>query len=272
MKRLWLLGSIFALLAITKFGYDYFYFDAEARDRSVSEISTPEEEMPPLVQKLELPESAPKPPTILEVQQALSNLGIPVGEIDGKYGARSRQALCIWRELTGRQVNRNLPITIEEYGIVNFAKQWPGFNRPKGFKLPADFEVGLNISKTCQSAVWIKDQDHEEIRIMIASTGMPGFETDTGTFKVGWKVDRWYLSIIYPDGWMYRPLFFNNGQAVHGSEYDSYVHWFPASHGCVRMLGKDIDALWSSGFGNGSTVRVYGSWNPITEDPIPLES
>ena len=267
MKRYWIFGFVLVLLAAGKFGYDYFYFDAKERDRLVREITKPSAPIVALAQTLELPRPLPAAPTGQEIQQALADLGIPIGEVDGKWGARTRQALCIWRELTGRQINRNLPIELEQYAIVEFARNWQGTKVNQGFKLPNSFVVGLNINRTCQSAIWVKDKASKEIRTMIASTGMPGFETDVGNFKVGWKVNRWYLSIIYPDGWMYRPLFFNGGQAVHGSQYDSYVHWFPASHGCVRMLGKDIDALWAGGFGNGSAVRVYGDWNPYTQDP-----
>jgi lipoprotein-anchoring transpeptidase ErfK/SrfK len=77
---------------------------------------------------------------------------------------------------------------------------------------------------------------------------------------VGWLIDDWYESRSYPDGWMYRPQFFNMGQAIHGSSLDSAVHSYPASHGCVRMLHKDIDYLWANGFGKGSVVNVYGTW------------
>ena len=59
---------------------------------------------------------------------------------------------------------------------------------------------------------------------------------------------------------MYRPFFFNGGQALHGSSNDSLVKWYPASHGCVRMLHADIDALWDAGFGRGDRVYVYGAW------------
>jgi lipoprotein-anchoring transpeptidase ErfK/SrfK len=257
MKRAWIAGFLIAAVGITKFGYDYFYFDVDLRDKantvataspspspSASNSSEPMKPIEPLV-----------PPTKIEVQQALATMAIPVGDQDGKWGARTRQALCIWRELTGRDVNRNLPTLQEQYAIV----------AQEDLYLPKDFVVGLNVNKTCQSVVWLKESG--KFLITIASTGAVGMETDTGIFTVQWRVDRWYESIAFPDGWMYRPMFFNRGEAVHGSEFDTMVLPYPASHGCVRMLGRFIDGLWAGGFGKGDKVRVYGNYNPVTADP-----
>ena len=252
MKRIWALVAIVGLFAIGKFAFSYFYIDVNQRSVIEKELRFPTAPIVPLAPRIELPESSPAAPDALAVQQAFKNLGIPAGVIDGKWGQRTRQGFCIWRELTGRIADRNFPIEIEQRAIVN----------TKRLLVPNDFVLGLNVSKTCQSAVWVKDEAKSDLRIMIASTGKPGLETDTGNFKVGWRVNRWYESIAYPDGWMYRPMFFNRGQAVHGSEFDSMVLWYPASHGCVRMLGRDIDALWAEGFGIKSQVHVYGTWNP----------
>jgi len=270
MKRVWLVGTLIVLGAIAKFGYDYFYFDVNLNAKpSASASPTPSASATPT----ENPTTPPLPPTKEEVQAALADMSIPVGKVDGKWGERTRQGLCIWRELTGRDINRNLPTLDEQLAVV----------AQESLVLPKDFVVGLNINRTCQSAVWVKSlpgadatksanysaaaSNKPDYVITIASTGRPGLETDVGTFKVQWRVDRWYESIAYPDGWMYRPMFFNRGQAVHGSEFDLWVYPYPASHGCVRMLGAFIDSLWANGFGNGSTVRVYGTWSAATYDP-----
>lgn len=254
MKRVWLVGVLIALGAVAKFGYDYFYFDQSLNHKPVP---IPSVSASPSATPSEDPTAPVIPPTKEEVQAALADMSIPVGKVDGKWGERTRQGLCIWRELTGRDINRNLPTMDEQFAVV----------AQETLNLPKDFVVGLNINRTCQSAVWVKSNDFKDYQITIASTGRPGLETDVGVFKVQWRVDRWYESIAYPDGWMYRPMFFNKGQAVHGSEFDLWVYPYPASHGCVRMLGAFIDSLWANGFGNGSTVRVYGTWSPITSDP-----
>lgn len=97
-------------------------------------------------------------------------------------------------------------------------------------------------------------------RVMKVSSGQAAFPTDPGKHAVDWSVDRWWQSTIYPDGKMYRPIFFNRGQALHGSATDDLVKWYPASHGCVRMLHADIDALWDGGFGRQQIVYIYGTW------------
>lgn len=254
MKRVWVVGVIIALLSAAKFGYDYFYFDQSLNHKPEPFASTTPTPTPT---PTETPTAAPLPPTNEEIQIALQDMKIPVGKIDGKFGLRTRQAICIWRELTGRDVNRNLPTQDEQYAIV----------AQEDLMLPTDFVVGLNINKACQSAVWVRNSDRKWFEITTASTGRPGLETDTGIFKVQWRVNRCYESIAYPDGWMYRPLFFNKGQAVHGSEFDAWVQPYPASHGCVRMLGAFMDSLWANGFGNGSVVRVYGTWSAVVTDP-----
>lgn len=274
MKRVWLVGVLMALGAVAKFGYDYFYFDVNLNGLPSASASPSVSASPSASDSPEVTPSAPAlPPTKEEVQAALADMSIPVGKIDGKWGDRTRQGICIWRELTGRDINRNLPTLDEQFAIVAQEK----------LLLPRDFVIGLNINRTCQSAVWVKslpvsgdslsvnnietESVQPDFEITIASTGRLGLETDLGIFKVQWRVNRWYESIAYPDGWMYRPLFFNKGQAIHGSEFDSWVYPYPASHGCVRMLGDFMDQLWAAGFGNGSLVRVYGTWSAAVTDP-----
>jgi hypothetical protein len=272
MKRIWLVGILITLLSFAKFGYEYFYFDTSLNHKPVPVIvPSPTKSIAP--EPSQSPTAKPLPPTNEEIQIALNNLKIPIGKIDGKFGDRSRQAFCIWRELTGRDVSRSLPTLDERYAMV----------AQENMVLPKDFIIGLNVNRTCQSAVWVKSvkgaspmnlggsiiQSINEIdfEITLASTGKPGMETDLGNYQTTWSVNRWYESIAYPDGWMYRPIFFNKGQAVHGSEYDAWVYPFPASHGCVRMLGAFIDSLWAAGFQNGGQVRIYGAWNSQIIDP-----
>ena len=97
-------------------------------------------------------------------------------------------------------------------------------------------------------------------RVMKVSSGQAAFPTVPGKHAVDWSVNRWWQSTIYPDGKMYRPFFFHRGQALHGSSTDDLVKWYPASHGCVRMLHADIDALWHAGFGKQQIVYLYGTW------------
>jgi lipoprotein-anchoring transpeptidase ErfK/SrfK len=126
--------------------------------------------------------------------------------------------------------------------------------------LPKTMKLGLNVNLTCQTAIWKRSTPGEEIEIWKVSTGREEFETVPGRFKVGWLVDGWYESRKYPEGWMYRPQFFNGGQAIHGTRDADAVHSYPASHGCVRMKRANIDYLWANGFAIDPRVNVYGRW------------
>jgi lipoprotein-anchoring transpeptidase ErfK/SrfK len=57
----------------------------------------------------------------------------------------------------------------------------------------------------------------------------------------------WHDSLTYPaaednplNGNMYRPLYFDGGQAIHGA---NNVPRSPASHGCARLSVADMDTL-----------------------------
>ena len=186
----------------------------------------------------------------LSLERNLHRLGIPTGKVDGIYDGQTQRAMCIWRELTGRGKSRALPKGTDYIDVADTENLFPTTQQ----------HLGLNINLTCQAAYWLREDEANPIEIFKASTGRAEFPTDPGDYKVRWTIDRWYESKQFPDGWMYRPMFFNEGQALHGSQTDSMVHSYPASHGCVRMLHKDIDFLWREGFGTGSIVHVYGRW------------
>lgn len=214
------------------------------------------------------------------VEHAFVAMGLPITVPDKVWDRDTGRATCIWRELTGREPVRSWPTLAEIPEILATAQLPPA----------ANMVLGLNISVTCQAAVWVRlatapdsglpafaDETSPEwgnvpdttttpqrrvVAVMPVSTGMPdSYPTRVGLHRVSWTVDRWWQSTIYADGKMYRPMFFAKGQALHGSSSDTLVKWYPASHGCVRMLHKDIDALWAGGFGRGDKVRVYGEWN-----------
>lgn len=188
----------------------------------------------------------------LSMERTLHRLKIPTGKVDGVIDGQTRRALCVWRELSGQDFHRSLPTRTDLYEISKTEILFPTTN----------MSLGLNINLKCQSAVWIQEDIEEPVKVFKVSSGRATFETIPGSFKVGWLIDDWYESRTYPEGWMYRPQFFNAGQAIHGSLEDSMVHSYPASHGCLRMVRKDIDFLWSIGFGRGSAIKIYEKWVP----------
>jgi hypothetical protein len=184
------------------------------------------------------------------MEKALWRLKIPTGKVDGAFDGQTRRALCIWRELTGRDFNRSLPSAQEIVDVTYTQDLFP----------TTAMQVGLNVNLKCQSAIWVQEDSQEPLKIFKVSTGRATFETISGQYTIGWLIDDWYESRTYPEGWMYRPQFFNAGQAIHGSLEDSMVHSYPASHGCIRMVRKDIDFLWATGYGRYSAINIYEKW------------
>ena len=237
LKRIGQIISVILVIVLANFSFKYLYPDQFERF------------FEPIPNKIE--SSITIEPNEFNVEVALMRLGIPTGVVDGVWDERSKQGFCIWRELTGRDINRDNPELAEQVANVETTQ----------LKLDKDFIVGVNVNKACQSAIWAKDATMHNFEIFTVSTGVEPGGTDVGTWSVTWQVNRWYESVQIPDGWMYKPIFFAyKGQAFHGSEKDSFVHWYPASHGCVRMLHADIEKLWAANFDVGDLVRVYGKW------------
>jgi hypothetical protein len=190
-------------------------------------------------------------PSRRAVEAALSRLGLPGGSADGRYDTLTRRAVCAWRTVTGRPASRALPSAAEARAIVATGAL-PGAGQA--------MVTGLNVSITCQVVFWVGgDRDYR--RIMAGTTGIPRtYGTRVGVHRIFVTHRVWRTSTIYPEARMYKPMQFSGGQALHGSATDRLVKPFPASHGCVRMLHRDIDALQSGGVGNGTLVRVFGRW------------
>jgi hypothetical protein len=204
------------------------------------------------------PKPAPKPkpaggatPDRRAVEAALARLGLPGGAVDGRYDALTRRATCTWRTVTGRTASRALPSAAEARAIVATGGL-PGAS--------SAMVTGVNVSITCQAVFWV-GTDRSYRRIMPGTTGIPGqYSTRLGVHRIFVTHRVWRTSTIYPEARMYKPMQFSGGQALHGSATDRLVKSSPASHGCVRMLHRDIDALQSGGVGNGTLVRVFGRW------------
>ena len=178
-------------------------------------------------------------------------LGIPKVEWPGVASGETARAVCVARELSGMKPRRSNPSPA-------LRAKWMG---TKPFrKAPKGMVDGVNVDITCQAAYFVKRG--KILRAVPVSTGRAAFPTGRGTYRIYRGVNGTETSLQFPDDhWnMYRSLYFNGGEALHGSWSDEYVLTYPDSHGCVRMLHRDVDWLWSNGWTVGTTVRVYGSW------------
>jgi hypothetical protein len=75
------------------------------------------------------------------------------------------------------------------------------------------------------------------------STGMPGFETPIGIFKVYKKIRGYHKVVGKPwHGTMYNPVYFDVCAALHGS---SLMPRKTSSHGCCHLYNSDADWLYA---------------------------
>jgi lipoprotein-anchoring transpeptidase ErfK/SrfK len=187
-------------------------------------------------------------PTYL-VERKLRSLGVPVGEADGNADARTYQALCAWRDITGRTPSRDGLGPSLTRSILS-ARHLPR---------PARSD-GIYVDKTCQMLFQVVDRKYR--RIVWASTGKPGFDTPVGTGAVFRKLKGPIESTLYPEAYMYDPMFFftaRPGIALHGSASNSLVLPYPASHGCIRVWRPAIHRIFDE-TPLGTKVKVYGTY------------
>jgi hypothetical protein len=220
--------------------------------------------------------------TGVEAQQEQLNvlfagLGIEPLVVDGISGPVTRQRLCAARLALG------LP--------PSTADMEPGSGEEELLlstqALPVPYtsailsERWILIDRTCQ--IMFVGRGAVALDFVFAtSTGKPGFGTRdqdrTAAFRYNPVLHNngWHNSSLYPvaadnplNGNMYRPLYFDGGQAIHGA---NNVPRSPASAGCARLRVADQDALvaWLGldGIGGptndpdriGVTVNVQGTW------------
>jgi lipoprotein-anchoring transpeptidase ErfK/SrfK len=126
--------------------------------------------------------------------------------------------------------------------------------------------VDVNLSKQLTTVM----DGTSPVRVIYVTTGMPGFDTPTGTFHVLFRVedermtsDGLGIPVDNPDGYdlshvMYTQYFTNQGHALHDNYWrpDSVFGSQRTSHGCVGMELDDAYFLW--GFlNNGSRVVIH---------------
>ncbi len=225
---------------------------------SVSQTPDPTVELAPTPLPTETPAATPvvaakpKTPKPRAVERKLHRLGLPVGAVNKAYDMYSNRAFCAWRELTGRTPSHGGLKKSEKRDLVTTSM----------FLIPNYMVTGMNVSLKCQVNYWIDENKagYRYVRgVFPVSSGMNGW-TPTGRYSISHQIDGWHESTQFEGAMMYRPKYFNGGIALHGSISDSLVLPWPASHGCVRMLHKDMDTLWKQGVNPGTPVLVYGSY------------
>ena len=203
--------------------------------------------------------------------------------VDGVSGPVTRQRLCAARAALGLDVTRDdmEPESPEEATLL------AAESLVSPFTTALLSERWILIDRTCQ-VLFTGEADRGIVHVFPTSTGSEGFETRDQDRSRVYRFDPslenggWHNSTDYPvpednplNGNMYKPLYFDGGQAIHGA---NNVPTTPQSKGCARLSPANQDALiaWlgladASGPTNDSgrinaTVNVRGSY----ADPAPL--
>lgn len=195
---------------------------------------------------------APSVEVVMSQQAKLNEIFAPYSlfelAIDGDSGPLTRQMLCAARLGLGLPVTTNhlIPGTDEEEIIMAATD----LSLPVG--APTSAAKWIVIDKTCQVLV-AGEGDRELVDIYPTSTGTAGYPTQNLGATPAYRYDPapdnagWHDSTNFPsaiddpqNGNMYKPIYFNGGQAIHGA---NYVPPTPRSKGCARTFPGHQDQL-----------------------------
>jgi len=182
-----------------------------------------------------------------KLNELLVPYGFPEMPVDGVSGPVTQRALCASRLALGLPVNRaDMTPGSDEEQLLLATTVLP---------IPANVATDgrwIFIDLTCQILLTGEGPDRL-INVFPTSTGEPEYETRlqerTRAFRFDPALDNggWHESTDYPvpednplNGNMYKPLYFDNGQAIHGA---NNVPTSPQSKGCARLKPADHDRL-----------------------------
>jgi L,D-transpeptidase catalytic domain len=218
-----------------------------------------------------------------KLNELFAGLGIRDLLVDGISGPVTRQRLCAARLGLGLPVSTAdmVPGSDEEIWMMaapSLAVPWTSATLSERWVL---------IDQTCQ-IMFVGAGTGELAFVFPTSTGEAGHETrpqdrsPVTRFNPALDNGGWHNSSVYPvaednplNGNMYKPLYFDRGQAIHGA---NNVPTSPQSKGCARLRVEDQDKLlgWlglggptSSSRAINLTVNVQGAYNPTPAPPPP---
>lgn len=175
---------------------------------------------------------------VTRLQQRLVALHYDAGSVDGRFGYNTLHAVYAFQKVQRIGVDGIVgPVTWSRLAtpVVPVARHRLS---------TAAVEVDLTrrvVYLTKGGAV---------TRILDASPGKASTPTPTGAFSITRRIDGWRHSSL---GLLWRPNYFHNGVALHGS---TSVPTYAASHGCVRLTVPAMNRIWSS-LHIGERVYVY---------------
>ena len=184
----------------------------------------------------------------VKLNELFAGYGIRELTVDGISGPVTRQRLCAFRLAVG------LPVSTQDMlrGSAEEQQLMATELLPIPYTTAILSERWVLIDATCQIMFVGAGTEHLQF-VFPTSTGVPEFPTRAQNRSRVFKYNSashnggWHDSLTYPaaednplNGNMYRPLYFDGGQAIHGA---NNVPRSPASHGCARLRVDDMDSL-----------------------------
>jgi hypothetical protein len=214
-----------------------------------------------------------------KLNELFAGYGIRELLVDGVSGPVTRQRLCAFRLAAGLPVSATDMVAGSEEEQILMAT--PALPIPFTSAILA--ERWVLIDRTCQ-IMFVGEGTQRLTFVFPTSTGMSGFETRDQLRSRAFKFNPalgnggWHDSLTYPaaednplNGNMYKPLYFDRGQAIHGA---NNVPTTPQSKGCARLRVEHMDMLiaWLGLADAGGpvhnrdrinvAVNVQGGWIP----------
>ena len=176
-------------------------------------------------------------PEVAALQQRLIDLGFWIPGADGNYGSVTGQAVMAFQKTAGLSRDGIAgPATLSALQTAV-----PPTPREGGDHIEVDLERQLMFVVRGGSTF-----------VFNTSTGRSGWRTPPGRFQITRQIDGVRKA---PLGDLYRPKYFHEGIALHGSPS---IPGHPASHGCARLHDAVVDLIWAHDLAPvGTPVWVY---------------
>jgi lipoprotein-anchoring transpeptidase ErfK/SrfK len=205
------------------------------------------------------------------LQQRLLDLGFWLSKVSGRYELTTRQAVMAFQKY-----NKLKPTGYVDSTTATLLTQ--ATERVQAKSTSGNI---IEVDKDLQVIFFVKDGVTQFALNTSTGSGQYFLEKDQNT-NGQWAAGR---AITYsghfkinrqrPEGWwegdlgkIYRPKYFNGGEAIHGL---SVVPGHPASHGCVRVSVPAMDYLWTLDWVTlHLKVWVYGNDVDARNKPIPI--
>ena len=164
------------------------------------------------------------------LKQRLAGMSYDVGRVNDSYDEPTKDAVIAFQKV--ERLSRDGHAGAQVWGRI-FSATEPNLHYTGG---------GDRVEIDLTRQVLFLVQGGKLTKILPISSGMPGWNTPTGTFAVQRKIPTWHEA---PLGLLYMPSFFYQGFAIHGS---GSVPGYPASHGCIRVPVWATPALYDQLF------------------------